>query len=1136
MIDIIIDDKMNMPNSLPRFLLMLMVVFFTGSSAMASPPSVLLDWNFAAEESDKPVTDGQRIGPGGLGVHRDVHLKDDSGNRLQGTAVHQPSYAVFPKSELDRPEVDGKALRTGVGAEGKGNLASLDDITQRNSDFSVWTRVKFLGEGADGDDMVLGRPNRWFLKRQKNTHGLAISFPGLPSEEINGGKTVLENNVWHDVGLSFDGDAGDNIPDLIKIYVDGKLVDVVEGSATFDRGDYFHVGAGGMNSLATDALFDRVLYWDGIADEVAYANLSGVPQSEIVRQDDSRIVQLRLLRKLAEIGNPFSKSAIEQTTLFQQLKKNGLSTDAESYLSQLQKFEILGDSLLADAKAGKTDAEAHLFELVKQRDQFFAKQVDGLGPMVCFTRYPLSAPNAASCAIWQSVPERWGCSIRIYDPHQPSLGPQTIFEDLEGSIYDMNLSYDAKTLFFSYRKKDEPCWQIYEIGVDGNGFKKISRDPSFHEIAATELPDGRLIFVSTRCKGFTVCQPGPRSNLHVMNRDGTGVQCVSQNTLSDFSPQVLPDGRVLFTRWEYIDRDLTYRQGLWTQNPDGTGYQLFFGNTIRDSGVFWQSRPVPGQGNLLVSTFAPHHGWSHGAIGLIDNRMGIESPRGKGFVYLTPEIPTIFDQSFRWSYRDPFPVNDYQFLVAYGGGVSGTGPFALYLLDLCGNKTLVYRDPSMGYYSPILLRPTKVPPVVMSQERNPDVQKGEEWGTVFLADVYEGLTGIERGRVKYIQVMEQMPKLSDLVNRAYDQYPLMSYGTYYAKKCWGRVPVQADGSACFKIPALREVYFQVLDEEGRELQRMTSALQLMPDEKRSCIGCHEHRSMTPLSEVSSHPLALHQSVKELEPPAWDNDGIVDYVKIVQPVWDKYCVECHSGLDPDGGYDLSGDKTRLFNMSYDNLLGRSQSYRQHDMQTGEMLPEEAAKGKPLVHFFWLLKTPTAVNQPLQTGSHASRLIDYLDAKHCGQEIPLEDRQRIYMWIDANVPYYATYEKSRRLSPGGRDLCTDVATGQNSAWFAGPFTEVYDRRCASCHGPYPHPNDIQRIWDGMFTWINFTHPELSPALTAHLSKEAGGRGLGTEKDGQGSLLFKDTKDPDFVKMLKAIREGHQEMLRHPRVDGT
>ena len=620
-----------------------------------------------------------------------------------------------------------------------------------------------------------------------------------------------------------------------------------------------------------------------------------------------------------------------------------------------------------------------------------------------------------------------------------------------------------------------------------------------------------------------------------MRRDGSNVRCVSQNTLSDFSPHLLPDGRVLFTRWEYVDRDLTYRQSLWTQNPDGRHYQLFFGNTIRDLGAFWQARPVPGHGNLVVATFAPHHGWPHGAIGLIDNSVGLEAPRGNGFAWITQEFPRIEDRSFRWSYRDPFPVNDYQFLVSYGGGGGPAGRFALYLLDLCDNKAPIYSDPQTGCYGPLLLRPRDVPPNLAGLEHDGNPQEDHlQWGTVLVADVYQGLPEIERGRIKYIQVMEQMRKMRDLSHRAYDQSPVMSYATYYAKRCWGRVPVESDGSAHFRVPALREIYFQVLDAEGRELQRQTSAVQLMPGETQSCVGCHEPRNTAPPVYKGQAPIALTRPPVRPEFPPWARDGIIDFPGVVQPVLDKYCVECHSGTNPDAGCDLSGDKTRLFSMAYDNLLGRSRSYRQHNMQTGEMLPAEKAKKKPLVHFYWLLRTPSAVNRPLWTGSHASRLLEYVDTDHCKKMIPLEDRRRIYAWIDANVPYYATYAHSRPHSPGYRDLFTEVDSGRESAWYAKRFLGTYNKRCGSCHGGFSHPNDKGRIWDGRFAWINLTHPEHSPALTAHLAKKAGGRGQGTEKGGKGKPLFGDTKDPDYLNMLGAIKEGRRKMLAHPRVD--
>jgi hypothetical protein len=211
------------------------------------------------------------------------------------------------------------------------------------------------------------------------------------------------------------------------------------------------------------------------------------------------------------------------------------------------------------------------------------------------------------------------------------------------------------------------------------------------------------------------------------------------------------------------------------------------------------------------------------------------------------------------------------------------------------------------------------------------------------------------------------------------------------------------------------------------------------------------------------------------------------------------------------------------MAYDNLLGRSRSYRQHNLTTGTMLSQEAARGRPLVHFYWLRRAPTGTNRPGESGSHMSRLVDYLTPDHCGQQMSWDDRQRIYTWIDANVPYYGDYRTSRPRTPGGRDRCADTATGRESAWFADRFLEVYNRRCTSCHGVFPHPNDQETIWDGRFAWINFTHPEWSPALTAHLSRDAGGRGISVQRFVEEKVLFANTNDPDYVMMLDAIREG-------------
>ncbi len=822
-----------------------------------------------------------------------------------------------------------------------------------------------------------------------------------------------------------------------------------------------------------------------------------------------------------------------------------------------------------------------------------------LPPILVLLRSPLKKPNSVGNDIWQGAPVFPGCEIRLIDPANPKKPVQTIFSDPEGSIYDMDLSYDAKTIFFSYRPKRSSYWHIYKIGVDGRDLKQLT-DGDYYDISPCEVPDGRIVFVSTRRYGHTVCQPGPASNLFRMNADGNGITCISMNTLSDMTPRILPDGRILFTRWEYVDRDLTYRQSLWTENPDGSLYQLFFGNTIRDTGSFMQARALPESGSRrVVATFAPHHGYPHGAIGIIDRTFGVEGEKGKSFIYITKEFPRIGDSSQTWGYRDPFPLTDDLFLCSFGGteptvfsspdGAKPDPRFRIWLLDITGEKRMIYEDPKFSCVYPIPLlereKPVQSPPRITDPDLKKDLRptltkdqvlkprhpswnipeygdplQGDPVGTVLLTDVYNGLDErvIKRGSVKSIRIMEQIRKTEDLVNRAYDQSPVMSYGTYYAKRNWGTVPVEEDGSANFYVPALREIYFQILDDQGRELYRMTSAAQFMQGENVSCLGCHEPRDTLPGTATKTSHRAMASSRKPSTPvlPEWMiqlpkertnrclDAGIVDYPSVVQPVLDKYCVECHQGTDPDGGYDLSGGKTRFFNMSYDNLLGKSRSYRQHEMLTGEMLKDQLKLGKPLVHFYWLLFTPSAVHQPNWSGTFASRLPDYFKKDHCKKTVAQEDLERIYLWIDSDVPYYGTYKNARPYESGRRDAWSGETAreGKTANWFRSGILPVYERSCQSCHKnifggnrDLPGVHDTANIdWIGRFAWLNLTQPENSPFLNAHLSKKQGGRGISADPNDPKKMIFSSRNDPNYLAVLKAIQNGAEIMRRVPEAD--
>ena len=679
-----------------------------------------------------------------------------------------------------------------------------------------------------------------------------------------------------------------------------------------------------------------------------------------------------------------------------------------------------------------------------------------------------------------------------------------IFRDDRGVVFDMSLSYDAQKLLFSWMDLSEPggdSFHIYEINVDGTGLRQLTHGP-FHDAWPVYLPDGRIAFVSTRIESYSMCQDAPASALYTMEADGSDIRRIQFGTLADLSPHVLDDGSILFTRWEYQDKSVFPIQSLWTINPDGTRLNLFYGNTITTPNTIWQARPIPGTRKVLC-TLAPHHGNAVGAIGILDRYLGVENPRA--LRNLTPEIPYEAttdpnwrpgDRLFPWSYRDPYPIDRDLFLVSRG--CEQLQRYRLFLLDDRGEKVLLHEDAEFSCFNAIPLVPRRRPHLMPSHE-----PAGDDYGTFLLADVYQGLTGVPRGSVERLRVMSTVPKpVNNRGARAYYHGhdivdPVIGAGTFYVKYNFGTVPVEPDGSAHFQAPAGRELYFQALDARGRELSRMGSLTQLMPGEQQSCIGCHEPRALAPPS-AGTMPAAFHRPPAAIEPPPW-GAGPVDFVGQVQPVLDKHCAECHSGIDPAAGVDLSGDKTRLFNMAFENLVARN-----------------------LVQFYYLTppQEETGNFRPLTTGSRVSRVVQLLDAGHHDVALSPEEAERLYTWIEANVPYYATYEHTRPGTPGSRDAW--------SGTWSRELDGLFKAHCAACHGGLDLRNNRHS------TWVNLSRPQYSRVLNAPLAKSAGGLELCETRNGAPPARFADRDDPVYRAMLRAIEQGARELAEKPRMD--
>ena len=681
----------------------------------------------------------------------------------------------------------------------------------------------------------------------------------------------------------------------------------------------------------------------------------------------------------------------------------------------------------------------------------------------------------------------WDCyspggGIYALDLRHPERPHREIFRCDEGVVFNLELSYDARNILFSWMsmaKGASDSFHIYQIGSDGKNLRQLTTG-RYHDVNATYLPDGTICFVSTRSECYSMCQPAPGCALFVMSADGSGIHRIEFSTLGDYSPSVMSDGTIMFMRWEYNDRSLFTRQKLWTINPNGTSVRLYYGNTLTSPNVLWQARQIPGS-EKVICTMAPHHGTPTGAIAIIDQRLGLENPAA--VTNLTPSVHFAVaadtqwgtgDTHYPWAYFDPWPLDEGHYLVAYGGPkpqADKSGRYRLVLLEAGEKRTLLCEDAQFSCFNPIPCRARVKPPV------RPDLtESAGKTGTFVLQDVYRGLTGVAHGAVKHLRILSQVPKPCNMRGlRAYDHDPLVGRGTYYVKYNYGTVPVASDGSACFNAPSGVELYFEALDAAGKELFRMTSLTQIMPGEVQGCIGCHEPRDS---SSSPSQPQAMMRPPADITPPPW-GAGPVDFVRQVQPVLDRYCVSCHSGADPQG-IDLSNDKTRFFNMAYDNLT----------------VPK-------WVDFYWVNSAGSAVLKPMSSGSYVSGLTKLIEARHAQVNVDDTSRQALYAWIDANVPYYGTYDNTRPGTAGSRDIWT-------GPWF----------------------NELKRLLEAGKrmgsdeSFINLTHPEWSRVLVDHLPKNAGGRGM--------APAFSGLADPDYQAVLAAIRQGQKALNDKPRID--
>lgn len=709
-------------------------------------------------------------------------------------------------------------------------------------------------------------------------------------------------------------------------------------------------------------------------------------------------------------------------------------------------------------------------------------------------------------------------------------GPvRTLLRTEEGCIRDPDVSFDGRRVVFAYARDQSvrSGYRIHEIQADGSGLRALTTPPAYdgpeptpraagcQDVEPCYLPNGDVVFTSTRYVRYVDCVDAePVTTLFLMDGDGRRQRGISANHVHDWHPSVLNDGRIIYTRWEYTDRSQMWPHKLFVKNPDGSATAAFYGSNSWWPVSMLHARAVPGSSRVLC-TLAGHHSGTDqtGEIGLIDRDRGSED-RG-GVVALFPPRPVepVYRDDPRpgpdSSYTEPYPLSERRFIVS--GRLPGTERFGLYLADFHGNLVLLYEDDRLDSLSAMPLVPRPQPPLIA-----PRVDYRRDEATMVLLDVYRGagLEGVPRGTVKALRVVDfEVRDTPGTGGLRQEEGPSGGHscpvsalgGSWHVKRIIGTVPVSDDGSAAFRIPAERRIFFQPLDAQGRALQSMRSWVEAMPGEQITCVGCHESRRESPPAELTTRALALARNA--VAPTPWlGPPRAFGFVREVQPVLDRHCVRCHDGSDRKG-LDLRGDVTNWFSLAYENL-------------------------RPYVRPIGPQGLPGVV-PPCTQGAIASPLVELLLRGHEGVLLDHESLDRIITWIDLNVPYYDNTAVTRpSTGPLGNNV---TGSGRAVVADARPLREALGDRCVACHphgfrlDPVAAPCQVPDIPASLTRpCVNLTHPEESRLLAAPLARSVGGLGLCRDTP------FASRDDATYQAALRVIRSWHDALDARPRED--
>ncbi len=538
-------------------------------------------------------------------------------------------------------------------------------------------------------------------------------------------------------------------------------------------------------------------------------------------------------------------------------------------------------------------------------------------PDFVFVQVPAVEKGSAASSKWQSFLGHRidGCRVVRFSP---STGDKEVVpltpEFL--SACDPAVSFDGKKILFAGKRTSCDSWQVWQMNADGSNKVQVTRGKIdcwspfyigslFH--LDDKKPTPQLAYVSG-------------GHLYTCELDGKNPRRITYNLYPEFSPDVLPNGRIVFSSFKKNGFKSAAPKvvDLLAVNIDGTDLMGYL--THLD---------VPG--NKEMVRIAPD-----GRIYFIqtailktsqkDTLSTLSSwPGGGALAFALSKRPAhsyrVLDTAEKGFYHSPCPLPDGGLLVSFRSKL----PNSLYSLYLIKGKTTGVQTESKPQASQVpncraIGGPGGAAPWRPPRRRPRRAAGGIPKQPLYISTTYHCISArvlaphpVVRGRSSFVAHQQDSGVLYCLDVTISDRAEMQNVGHEMIKEIrvvegfWpekgamgnsskrtirrviGTAPMEPDGSFHIRVPARTPIAFQLLDEDGMAICSQLSWTWVLPRESRGCIGCHEERDLAPPNRLTRS--IIKPAVKLLTPP--EQRYTVDFVNEVEPVAKKSCHSCHS---------------------------------------------------------------------------------------------------------------------------------------------------------------------------------------------------------------------------------------------------